>query len=370
MSSNNAASIIRPRRATPRFCRAGLAATLLMATGAWAESSVTLYGRVVGGIDYVNKVATANGGTASVFRNGGQWGASWWGLRVQEDLGQGLSAVANLESMFTADNGRVIGDSLFNRYAVVGLSSRDYGTLWLGRAMALTDGELWEVDPLAMQFTSLGTLAYGRNWGPRDHAITYNSPRWSGFSFRVQGGPGGMPGSVTAGRQLSGSVSYSNGPLVLKGVYEEIRDNSGNFTNLYATSREYALGGAYQAGSIKVFAGYSLIRSGGATVADANNPTASNQHQLYWLGANWAATPALTLLAGGYHARLNRDGGNATLLALGANYALSKRTLLYATVGTVVNRGNAAFSVEITPDTRPLAGATQQGVYTGVVHSF
>lgn len=352
------------------FPAAAATACLLWAGSAAAQSSTVLYGRVIGGVGYVNKVATGNGGTAGLVRYGSDWGASWWGIRVNEDLGQGLSAVANLESMFTSDDGRTIGDSLFNRYAVVGLASRSYGSVWLGRAMALTDGELWAVDPFAMQFTSVGTLAYGRNWGPRDNAITYNSPSWGGLSFRAQAGLGEVPGRPSGKRQLSGSISYESGPLVLKGVYEEIRDANGDFTNLYATSREYAVGGAYQAGSVKMFAGYSLIRSGAATVADASNPTAATRHQMVWLGAAWSATPALTLLAGGYHASLNRDGGNATLLALGANYNLSKRTLLYATIGTVMNRGNAAFSVEVTPDTKPMAGATQQGVYTGIMHSF
>lgn len=365
MSSN---CVAFPARGRLPAC---LAATVLLWAGsACAQSSVTLYGRVVGGVDFVNKVASGNGRTSDVFRYSSDWGASWWGMRVQEDLGQGLSAVANLESMFSSDDGRTIGDSFFNRYAVVGLSSRSYGTVWLGRAMALTDGELWEVDPFAMQFTSIGTLAYGRNWGPRSNAITYNSPLWGGLSFRAQGSLNGVAGNINAGRQLSGSVSYQSGPLVLKGLYEEIRDANGAFTDLYATSREYALGGAYQAGDVKLFAGYSLIRSGGATVATANNPTAADKHQLLWLGAAWSAAQSLTILSGAYHARLNQDGGNATLLALGANYHLSKRTLLYATVGTVINRGNAAFSVVVTPDTKPLPGATQQGVYTGVMHSF
>jgi predicted porin len=357
-------------RTVRSFPTAVAAACLLWAGSAAAQSSAVLYGRVIGGVGYVNRVATGNGGSAGLFRYGGDWGASWWGIRVNEDLGQGLSAVVNLESMFSSDDGRTIGDSFFNRYAIVGLASRSYGSVWLGRAMALTDGELWAVDPFAMQFTGLGTLAYGRNWGPRSNAITYNSPSWGGLSFRAQAGLGEVPGRPSGGRQLSVSVSYESGPLVLKGVYEEIRDANGDFTNLYATSREYAVGGAYQAGDVKLFAGYSLIRSGSDTVADASNPTAANRHQMVWLGAAWSATPSLTLLAGAYHASLNRDGGNATLLALGANYYLSKRTLLYATVGTVMNRGNAAFSVEVTADTKPVAGATQQGVYTGIMHSF
>lgn len=351
----------------------GVIAALLFvgsAGAAFGQSSVTLYGRVSGGVDYVNKVAIGNGQTGDVFRFGNQWGVSWWGLKATEDLGGGLKAVMNLESMFTTGNGQVLGDSLFNRYAVVGLSDNTYGTLWLGRAMALTDGELWAVDPMGMQTTSVGTLAYGRNWGPRTNAITYNSPIWGGFSFRAQAGLNGSAGNFNAGRQLSASVSYANGPFLFKGVYEEIRDERGAFTNLYTASREYAAGAVYQIRDLKLFGGYSLIRSGGATVADVNNPTGADKHQMFWVGANYQASPALTVLAGAYRTNVNKSGGNGTLLALGANYYLSKRTMLYGTVGTVINGGNAAFSVESSANTKPLAGSSQQGVYTGVMHWF
>jgi predicted porin len=54
---------------------------------------------------------------------------------------------------------------------------------------------------------------------------------------------------------------------------------------------------------------------------------------------------------------------------LGANYSLSKRTLLYASVGTVRNGSNANFSVETT-DNRPLPGQSQLGAYVGIAHVF
>ncbi|WP_459572620.1 hypothetical protein [Cupriavidus sp. 8B] len=75
-------------------------------------------------------------------------------------------------------------------------------------------------------------------------------------------------------------------------MYEEIRDANGSFADLYATSREYALGGAYQAGSVKVRRLQHDTLGGGATIATANNPTASNRPELNWLGAAWPATIA------------------------------------------------------------------------------
>ena len=353
------------------YARGAATAIMLLVTAiANAQGSLTLYGRVAGGVDYMNKIATGNGKTGDLLRYGSnQWGVSLWGLRAREDLGGGLSAVMNLESAFSSGDGQGAGLGLFSRYAVVGLSSNTYGTLWLGRAMGLPDSEGWTVDPMGMQAISIGTLQNGRSWGSRGNAITYTSSNWGGLSFRAQAGLNGTAGNFNAGRQLAGSLSYENGPILIKGIYEEIRDAKGEFTNLYTASRLYEAGATYVVGSLKLFGGYSLTRSGGATVADADNPMAANKQQQFWLGGNYQVSPALTLVGGAYRAIRNNSAGNGTLLALGANYFFSKRTLLYGTVGTVMNGGNAAFSVEAGSN-RPLAGASQQGIYTGIVHQF
>lgn len=359
------------RRAATLALTAALAATAIAtAPAAQAQSSVTLYGRVAGGVDYMNHIDTGNGQTGSLLRYGSnQWGTSLWGLRAREDLGGGLSAVMNLESGFASGEGQGGGSTLFSRYAVVGLASATYGTLWLGRAMGLPDAEGWALDPMGMQAISIGTLQNGRSWGSRANTVTYTSPVWGGLSVRGQLGLNGTAGNFNAGRQLGASVSYENGPLVVKGIYEEIRDANGEFTNLYTASRLYEAGATYAAGNLKLYGGYSLTRSGGATVPDADNPLAANKQQLFWLGANYQLSPAITVIGGAYRAIRNQGAGNGTLLALGANYNFSKRTLVYATVGTVLNGANAAFSVEA-GNNRPLAGASQQGFYTGVVHLF
>ncbi|WP_296225059.1 porin [Ralstonia sp. UBA689] len=345
------------------------ASALTAACGlAHAQSSVTLYGRVAGGVDYTNKIATTNGTASRLQYGSNQWGTSMWGLKGSEDLGGGLKAVMNLENGFTSADGSS-GGVLFNRYAVVGLSSTTYGTLLLGRAMGIPDGEGWSIDPMGLQFMSIATLQGNRTWGSRPKAITYNSPDWGGLSFRAQAGLNGTAGNFNGGRQLAASVAYQTGPLMLKAFYEEMRDNAAQFTNLYTASRLYTAGGTYQIGDLKLFGGYSLIQSGGATVADADNPAGATRQQTYWVGANYQVTPATTLVGGVFRANQNNGGGNGTLLTLGVNYALSKRTLLYGTVGTVLNGKNATFSVEAAGG-KPTAGSSQQGVYTGVVHSF
>ncbi|WER46312.1 porin [Cupriavidus sp. WKF15] len=352
-----------------------IALTALLAAsagGACAQSAspagITLYGRAVAGLDYVNGIARP-GGDADTFRFGSnQYGVSFWGMRGTEDLGGGVRALVNVEGMITSGTGA--SDPLFNRRAQVGLAGNDWGTLLLGRGMSLTDDESGMLDPMGMQASSVATLVYGRNWGSRPNAVTWNSPTWAGFSLRAQAGHDGDPGNARGGRQLSAAIKYAQGNLALTGLYEELRDARGRMDDLYASSRQYTVGGSYALRDLRLFAGYNLTASSGDTVATAANPHAATRSQMGWIGANYRLLPALTLMSGLYYASLNRNAGHGTLVTLGAKYDLSRRTSLYGTVASVFNSRNASFSVEASPDTNPRPGVTQQGAYAGIIHLF
>jgi len=125
---------------------AGLALAGMSAT-AWAQSSVTLYGIVDTGIEYVSHADAAGD---SVVRMPGITGEvpSRWGLRGKEDLGGGLSAIFALESGFNMRSGTLNqGGRLFGRQAWVGLSS-PYGNLTFGRQYTMTYWALADADLL------------------------------------------------------------------------------------------------------------------------------------------------------------------------------------------------------------------------------
>ena len=108
----------------------------LVAAGAHAQSSVTLYGIADAGIAYVHNAQNANGSNASslVKFSSGNLSGSRWGLRGIEDLGSGLSALFQLENGFNIGTGALgQGGREFGRKAVVGLGSSTYGTVTLGR---------------------------------------------------------------------------------------------------------------------------------------------------------------------------------------------------------------------------------------------
>ena len=353
--------------------KALLTMTLLCAgvPSAYAQNTVTLYGRVSSGFDFVSNVAQPDGTSKNNYRFGSnQFGISWWGLKGSEDLGAGLKAVFNLESMFTAGTGALPSDSLFNRFAYVGLASDTYGSLWLGKAMGLTDETGYFLDPFGEQATGIANFANGRAWGPRTNTVTYNSLDYHGFAFRLQRGFGNQAGNFRGGTSTSASATYTIGGLNVRGVYEEIRDANGKLSDLYAASREYMAGAVYTWNALKFYAGYQQLASSGQdTVSTTENQTAATRVNQEWGGLTYQATPALQLEAAVFHANVNHNGGSGTLGVLGANYALSKRTILYSTLGLMFNSGNAAFPVE-TQDSAPLAGHNQQGFYFGMMHYF
>lgn len=337
----------------------------LAATGAQAQSSVTLYGRAVAGVDYQNNIANDQGkGRGHLWRHAGnQWGTSLLGVKGTEDLGGGMAALFVLEGGFDLPAAKANGaDLLLNRRAYVGL--QDYwGKLVLGKNLAISN-DIWYIDPTGQQFIGSATLVRGRNWQGNDNGIEYTTPTWGGFSATVQTGLGEKTDGFTKLRKDGVSLSYVAPSFEVRAIYDVARDKDGKYSDLFLRSKELTLGGtATVFDDLKLFAGYQRLAAPDAPLAA---PSKANH---YWVGANYRITPLLTLIGSVFRVTQNRDAGSANLYMLGANYSLSKRTLLYASVGKVYNSEKANFSVEAT-NNNPATGGRQSGTYYGISHSF
>lgn len=150
-------------------------ACALAATGAHAQSSVTLYGIIDTGVEFVSH---ANAAGDHVVRMPGVTGElpSRWGLRGTEDLGGGYQAVFTLESGFNVRGGDLgQGGRLFGRQAFVGLKG-GFGTLAFGRQYTMTYLALQGADIIGPDIYGLGSFdAYVPN-GRSDNAVTYVAP--------------------------------------------------------------------------------------------------------------------------------------------------------------------------------------------------
>ncbi|MFM0321411.1 porin [Caballeronia glebae] len=374
------------------------AALLAFGAAAHAQSSVTLFGRLDAGLEYMSGVPTGTGpngaatGSTHRFRaESGDWGTSLWGLKGVEDLGGGNRAVFHLEGSFNTMNGQGPGNNgLFNRWATVGVENDKFGTFLLGRELFISNG-VWDFDPFGQSNWSSASLVRGRNWPQSSNNISYQSPKAAGFDFYGQYALSNATswngnGSTAQGREAGAQITYTAPYFQVRGIYDEIRNpndgtlggayvpvNKANGNGAYAYSREYTAMFNVFLGQFKLQGGYQAIRTAGMANLLPGQPSTLDHE---WGGVTWQATPAAALIGAVYHVNGNNGAGNATIYSVGGSYNLSKRTLLDLQVATVRNSKSANYGLNANDagtsaaTDNPLVGRSQSGVYAGIQHSF
>jgi len=178
-----------------------------------AQSAVTLYGLIDEGLLY----NTNSSGKQVVSLANSNLVGNRWGLKGNEDLGGGLSAIFVLENGFNVTTGTLgQGGAEFGRQAYVGIAG-NFGKITLGR----------QYDPLAEYLSIYSAAApwasvYAAHPADLDNlnatkrtnnAIKFRTPDWNGFSLSTTYGVGGQPGSLSANSIWSVAVNYIGGPL-------------------------------------------------------------------------------------------------------------------------------------------------------------
>src|SRR5471032_28076 len=188
----------------------GAFALLAASMAASAQSSVTLYGRADGGVEYLNHIANGTGGNASRWSaEGGDWGTSMLGFKGTEDLGGGNSALFDLETALQLMNGTTGGGKMFSRRAYVGLKNETWGQLQAGRNLFIDSDGVWEFDPFVQQAVSAASLVRGRNWQQTSNNFEYHSPVWHGLDAQGQYAFGNQTSGFNNGAQ--GDFGRSDG---------------------------------------------------------------------------------------------------------------------------------------------------------------
>ncbi|WP_230414160.1 porin [Collimonas silvisoli] len=365
-----------------------VAAVILGGTAlAHAQSNVTIYGRLDVGFDYTTSIRATDGSSASRWRaQSSDWGASYLGLTGSEDLGNGLSAILNLEAGFNVMTGASTGASnqLFNRKAFVGLQSEKFGRVTLGRNLFIANGQ-WDADPMFEATYSAASLIRGRSVPITSNNVDWQSSKFGGFDVYAQMALGnqangfnrGAAGSY--GRSEGVQLTYRNDGIMLRAMYDTLRDSNGQLSNVFLYSNELFAGAAVTYRSLTMMAGYNHLNAPDTPAGLAK--TADH----VWVGAKYQLSPQFLLDGAIYRVKVgsgNGDAthdasGHATLLAVGGMYNLSKRTFLYGTVAHVMNGENSNFGVAgNNPGANnnnfdnPAVGRNQSGVYLGMVTSF
>lgn len=363
-----------------------LIAILLIApsTAVFAQqtsSGVTLYGRVDNAVIYQS--GRGNGGPQAALSSGA-FQPSQFGLKGQEDLGNGMRAVFGLESTIAADTGAQANAArLFDRTAIVGLASKDLGTLTLGRQVTPLAELFYATDPLkagsgatnlnvryaylggagtrvASNFGANASIA-GNNLDRQDNSIRYNYRSETGFVATTMYAFGESANGNSKNNAAGAMVGYDSGPLTLRGTAMQFHDANG------VPFDAFALGAAYQISSTltaKMTWTKNKILSG--ITAYGNQTT-----KIYSAGLSWAAQPNIILTGAFYYGTRGIDAAPtqvARKFYLVPEYKLSNRTSVYALLD--LERFNAAGS-QLDTGT-PLEAGTRRSNYLaiGIGHNF
>jgi predicted porin len=344
----------------------------LVALGAHAQSSVTLYGIVDTGIGYQNSSTTLSpttgaasarpspGGSSQVKMINGIWAGSRFGLKGAEDLGGGTKAIFQLEQGFNSATGAQSVSGLgFSRQAWVGMTNGTFGTLTAGRQYTSYYTLLSPYSP-----TTWLTGAYGAHPGDIDsldtlyranNSLVYTSPSISGLTVSGSYSLGGNPGSFSAGQTWSAAIQYLNGPFGIAAGIQRI-DNASNggvvwnstTSNNGSQPAVSAINNGFQTAAkqqrVAVTGGYAFNSQWDVSFAYSNVQYSPGVNSFFHNTAiwntggavlHWKPFTTLDLAAGYSYTRATESNGitsSATYnqFNLSQYYSLSKRTGLYA----------------------------------------
>ncbi|WP_280150803.1 porin [Piscinibacter sp. XHJ-5] len=275
-------------------------------TGAFAQSSVTVYGRLNTSVEHQKS------GDESIWAL--QNNASRIGFKGTEDLGGGLTAGFQIEHGFNVDSGTQSQTAFWARQSEVNLGSKSLGTVRLGNFTS--EAYYATADYVSMHNHDTGTssdalYAYvTRN----TNKVAYRTPTFAGFNAEVALS---LNESQAANeRSIDLAANYSAGPLHVGAGYGK-----------FGKSNQFAISALYELGAFTV---------GGYVQRDDNGlntpPTAVD----IGTRTTWRLSGMYTVGAGEVHLNVGRAGEyskladtDATQWTVAYNHNLSKRTKVY-----------------------------------------
>jgi predicted porin len=389
-----------------------VAIAALAATGAFAQTSVTLYGNLDQAVYGAKQSNTQQ--VLSSASNAGSTSA--WGLKGTEDLCNGRKAEFNLLSELTLMTGQTSSGSTatttsdksnaqsttFNRGAWVGLSDAKLGNVKLGRQ----NDALWESagkynntginsfgwNNLTAAATGFSTAAstfngvalstanaYGTNCGstcttpatytnhsaagssalPFVGGISYETPTVAGFTGKYFSSAKTTYGDLTSElARKSMSLNYANGPLTASVAQSTLNDGNGDLG-----AKVELLGAAYTMGAFKFTVGQQKTKYSNAWVA-------ANDLDVTGFGVGYTQGQMEYNL--GLTTMKDKEDSTykTTQTGLTARYNMSKRTSVYAGYGNSSNKG-ASNKQGVVYGGAALGVAGNNSAYlVGIKHSF
>jgi predicted porin len=343
------------------------------AFNSYAQSVVTVYGSIDGGIRSVSNASTA--GNVIKLGSNGEYYNNRLGIKGVESLGNGTNVHFQLESGFNTGTGALDNDRnlAFNRYSIIGFDGA-FGSIDIGRMPSLSCKIISFYEPFQYRYVHIIPVAdatagnaigntfgnpFGTLGGTRfDNDIQYIG-KLGGWIFGAEYSFGESAGSTKAGAAQAITLGYVSGPFAIGGAYTRQKpDVSINGAGDFQNQDQITVGGAYQLGEVRISGGYILNK------ADSALPTIDYASKNAWIGANYNVAPRVGLTFGYYFTSLevsNHEVAHRNFFILGATYALSNRTNLYAGIDHAELTGIAAQDFNRT---------NQRGISLGINHTF
>jgi len=306
------------------------AVATLASAGAFAQGSVTIYGRMNASVENIDR----NGVSTTELVNS----SSRIGFKGTEDLGGGLTAGFQLEHGVSIDTGAAThGNQFWARQSEVFLGSQGFGTLRLGNYTS--EAYYATADWVSMHNHDTGTSAdmlyayIGRN----TNKVGYRSPSFGGVTIDAAASLG--EGAAGQERSHDLALNYNTDTLHIGAGYEDNGD-----ANQFAVSALYTMGPF-------TFGGY-VQRDEDGLAADAGNRINVRLVGMYAVGVS-----EFHLNVGRADSYDNIANSDATQFTLAYNHNLSKRTKLYAFYTELNNDG-------------PVYGGDFRSIAAGIRHNF
>ncbi|MDD2684956.1 MAG: porin [Gallionella sp.] len=321
------------------------------------DSNITIYGKLNLNIESVhNNLAAAPNSVNRIVNN-----ASRLGFKGSEDLGDGLSAIWQMEAQFNPSGTTATGPFDGTRNSNVGLKG-DFGTVFLGN----WDTPYKSIHNKVELFDNAGSFTAGKLIGVTGNAksyvtrqasvVQYWTPNMSGFQGMLSFTPGTKTATTNPTR-ISLSGTYENDMFYTALGYESRPDQTTAGENDNATR----LVGMAKLGAGQIGLTYEHMSTGTASGISAgqNNLEISGKYKIgsSTIGALYAKNGNLGAVA----------ASGAKMFSLRYGYNLSKRTELWAAYSTIKNDTAAKYGFF---QGTAVAGSTDSGFGMGLSHSF
>lgn len=316
---------------------------------AMAADGVSLYGSVDAGV----QSRTAAGATA-ITMGSAVYNSNRWGIKSEEDLGDGMKALVQLEGGFNTATG-ASGDaaSVFDRGAAVGISSGDHNVMLGGNQYSVGFKVVNTYDPLNYKFLSQSNIvanASAVRGGRYDNDIFYTG-KFGDVTVMAEKAMG-IAGNDSDATNSVG-VTYKSGAINAGAAYAVTKVAAQTDADTYMT-----VGGGFNFGDGSVKLGYTDRKATNAGLHEKNIIAGVDYNLSSKIGV------VLAYYKNTSDAGVNSFDANAvvaaertaTRMVLGGTYSLSKRTKFYAELdkmsvdlsGTTTDSNGAAVGLSTT----------------------